>query len=283
MKNLRSITTRGIVTLGVLGLAFGLSAKQADAAPITFTVDESAITGALPNTFQASGLTAKYLEDLNLDANGAGTWTATLVVEFTDYTLGAPVSSQVAPADGEDPAEPNLYSLYALVTAEGTYTVGAGGPPGSIEYNFFPTASTADLYSDPNRDTTKDHSTLATANDGDDQHILNATNLDPSQSFGSVTILANGTVVGGFYSLFYNDVTLINPTGPLYLPTLDGLVLAAIATGDVDRSDEGSSFPNAIRGDTSIAFLAAPEPASMALFGLALLGSGIAARRRRTE
>jgi hypothetical protein len=275
MKNLRNFIARSTFTLAVTTVAFGLASTQASAAPIVFEVDEGAVTDADDVSIFPDGITGKYLE--NLVFTGATTWSATLVVNFTDYTLGGlPIESQVAPATGDVAPDENLYSYYALVTASGTFT--------QVGNNFFfePDDSTARLYTDPNRDTTKDYTTLATANDADDQHILTATGLDESESLGAVFTNGSGGVLGGFYALVYHDITLILPDGPLYYPTFADLKISGTASGDVDPSSEGSEFPGGIQGDTSIAFTA-PEPASMALFGLALLGSGLAARRRRTE
>ena len=180
----------------------------------------------------------------------------------------------MGPATG-DAVDPNLYSLYALVTVSGTFT-DLGGL-----FTFEPETSTANIFTDPNRDTVIDYTDLSTLGAGEDQHIATATNVDEALSFGAVFLGAGGTVITGSYALVYEDVTLIAPDGPLYWPGLVGLSIEGTASGDVDPSGEGSIFPSRIQGDTSIAFTA-PEPASMTLIGLALFGAGLAARRRRT-
>jgi hypothetical protein len=271
---MKKLIARSIITLGVMGVALGLATTQVNAAPIVFEVDEGAVPGANDVSIFPDGITSKYLENLTLGPGN--TWSATLLVNFTDYTLaGVPITSQVAPATGEPP-DSNLYSLYALVTASGTFA-----QVGNV-FTFQPTNSTADIYTDPDRDTDVDYTDLSRTDAGDDQYIATATNLDQSESIGLVVLDGSGNVITGSFALRYQDVTLIAPDGTAYWIGLSGLNISGIASGDVDPTSEGSVFPTGIRGDASIAFLA-PEPASMTLFGLALFGAGIAARRRRTE
>jgi hypothetical protein len=65
----------------------------------------------------------------------------------------------------------------------------------------------------------------------------------------------------------------------MYFPTLAGLSLTAITSGDFNFFTP--TGVQTVTGDLSVGFAAVPEPLTLTLFGMSLLGTGIAVRRRR--
>jgi hypothetical protein len=262
---MKKLFTRSILAAG-LGLA--LTAGSASAAPLIFTVDESVVPGATPFSLQADKITSSYTETLTFAGNN---FTANLLVTFNGYDLGGvPQPNQVGPnSPGGEILDPGDYGLYALVTVTGTFEANPDpGDPNQTIFDFDPANASADVYLNPDQAP------------GGDLLILTASAIDASKSDGNVTtVTATGSVIGGDFSLVFTNA-MTQGLGMTYWPDFTGLVLRATSTGDVDETSNVTLAGGQATGEASINF--APEPASMTLFGMTLLGAGLAARRRRS-
>lgn len=262
-------------TLAAASLGIALTAVSANAAPIVFTVDEGAVLGAINNEFDADKIASTYVESVTFSGN---TFTADLVVTFNGYTLnGNPVAfHQVGTGEPlNEVFNPEEYGLYALVTVTGEFESAPDPNDPQILFDFDPLTASANVYLDPDQD--------GTETGAPDELIMTATLIDVPNSDGTVTTDLAGNVLVGEFTLAFTNATT-QGTGDFYWPDFAGLVLRATATGDIDdTSTLVAGQGGEITGEASINFEVAPEPASMTLFGLALFGAGLAARRRRTE
>lgn len=252
----------GKILAAAVALGFGMASVPAGAVVLQdFTVDESSVEGA-GGTFEADKLNGAYTEVVTF---GAGTFDTVAYGDFGQF-LSNDGTVNVAPIELN-----NTYGLYALFDGSGTFSDLGGGLTG-FTFN----SASFSLYIDPDQDTTKSlpgtaPGAVTLGGDGDDYEI------------GSASLISSGTGVlvagvGGFFDLVFENFTLTNPDGTSYFTSPDPFYIRVNVDGDFDTFlVEGTQE---INGDFSAVFQV-PEPGSIALLGMGLLGMGMALRRRK--
>ena len=257
---MRKANLRNLGMLVLAGLMLILIPTSAKADFLDFTVDEGTVPGANAGTFVADKLNGGYAEVITFIN---GTFVTNAYAQFGQYFANEGsdfVTSQLGGVDA------NGYGLYALFSSDGAV----------VGNSFYGQNSQFVLYIDPENDTTfalgaTGADPVVVGNDGDDYMIMEAYSL--SSGFG---ILVPG--IGGFFDLWFNDPTL-TADGQEYYPDMPQLFLVANVDGDFDTFT--ISGTQTLTGDVSAVFQVVPEPGTLALFGIGLVGTAIAIRRRR--
>lgn len=250
--NLKSIFLNTVGAVALTGMAVTAQAEFLD-----FVIDESSVPGAAANIITADKLNGGYTEvltinpDLSIDFVGVVSFAGIFANEGVDLRL-----SQLGALNG--------YNMYAIFQGSGSFT-GSG---------FTISSSTFDLFIDPDQNTSFTFGAtgadgVALGNDGEDYRIGFATNL----------AIGNGIagVPGAFLAIWDNFA--LTEEGEAYFIEPRPFHLIVEATGDFDQNTfQPGTFQ--LTGDISAVFTPVPEPSTLALMGLTLLGLGAAARRR---
>ena len=243
-------------TAGAIALVGVAASAQAEF--LDFTIDEGSVPGAAANIVTGDKFTGSYTERLTINPDLSLSFTG--VVQFAGLTANeatVSVPTQIGALNG--------YNLYAIFQGSGSFN--------ALTQRFSITSSTLEMYIDADQNTTFAYGAtgadgVAVAGAGEDYLIAFANNLAVGSGIAGVP---------GAFQAVWDDFAL-TADGEEYFIAPRPFYLIAEATGDFDQNTfTPGTFD--LTGDVSAVFTV-PEPSSIALMGLALLGLGVAARRR---
>lgn len=280
--------TKHSIALALAG-SLGMATSAANAASIggaDFTFDETAVPGIVAPTIDtANNLNFNYTARINQSNSIPGDpLNNDPFKEAGFFDVGSFFYDAAAvPSTLNATAVLGGYSLYGVFDAEGTASYNGVG----ITATF--TVGTLTLYLDPDQNTEKTVSgpavppplnmpTVTRVNTTDDLLIGSATLLTAGEAnlFGG---LANGD-----YELVWGDWAL-TAFGPSYLPAPSPFHMIINFNGNTTNLNPPGSvtqpFSTLAIGSGNAFFNSVPEPGSLALLGIGLLGFGATTWKRR--
>ncbi|HEX8883844.1 MAG TPA: flocculation-associated PEP-CTERM protein PepA [Noviherbaspirillum sp.] len=245
-----------------------------------FTVNEGAIAGALAQTVNADKITGNYVEVITFaGSETSGTFNVSLkwnAGQFVGNNGTTALASQLGSSSSSQ------YGLYALYQGTGTFNTTASG----TVFSFTPGGSLS-LFADAQSNTqfvqpTNGALGFSTSNNADDVLIATGTptsgegRLDPTLSTCGAT---NGINCGSFGASSTFNLTA---AGSQYFVAPNPFYNISFQSGQLNNFNPTGT--QVINGSLDVIFGGSsevPEPATVAMVGLGLLGLGLSRRRKQ--
>lgn len=264
----------------VLGLAVASAASAAFAVGEVITIDEGAIPGSATNVFVADQLSGQY--DEVFTATSATTFDTLAIFNAGDWFFqGANITNGTL--GGSQLGGPNVlggYNLYAKFVSTGSFATSGSnvtftGGTGRIE-----------LWADASRNTVYDVPLVASTSLGD--LVLTSGVGSDSDDFmlGFADLLtagegnATGGLANGNFELIFDDWVLTSPEGEAYFIAPRPFHTRIDINGNFQSFVPVSGQSVLLLDNSANAFFAVPEPGTLSLLGLSMLGLGALKRRR---
>lgn len=262
------------------GLAMGLVMSASAFAIPQFQVDPDS-NPATANSFYATSLTGSSSERLTINAGGPGVGnlaTSFGYMSFGSFTNDGPLGLPTGTVPAIDSGLGINYGLYLTFDLVATLATGTVGTIGSTYYL---TSLNFNVYHDSDFAAAATRTMFSAATLGSEASI--------SQNAGD-TLLGSGSLIGGLADINgaggaqLNSFTTYanNAAGNLFF--VDPNPFYDLAFNAFNNTSSGVTINGthvAITAAGSVDFNRVPEPATLALLGMGLLGMGVSLRKRK--
>ena len=270
MKSFLQKAKFAAIFVAAIGAFGGASAASLVGLPVT--IQEGAIAGAVANSFQANQLSGLYDEIVTFGAGN--TFSTEAIFNATGWNMASQVHGFGA----------NSYELYAKFIGSGTYST-VGGLT-----TFSSTSNALQLFADANQDTVYKTAAAAAAVPSFANLVLTSaagsTADDVLLGSSSFTVAAagksGGSLANGDFEILFGNFNLA-PAGLLYFTAPRPFYMGLDLNGNFQSITPVSGTSIAITASSANAFFGnvIPEPGSLALVGISMLGLGFVGKRRK--